>query len=114
MTEVLVRCVDPQRRDALVESARLVLSFVSVGSGPDFNHFDCRTGLRLVLSPLALSQGCHLAESAQELLEAVQAFGVDVQRVETPAAEISEDWLEWWNALPLASEKASDIELEIR
>lgn len=112
MTNVLVKCVKPVRRDALAESARLVLSFISVGSGPDFNHFDSRNGLCLELSAEALSRGCHLAESAQELLEAIQAFGVSVVRVKSESP-VSEDWKQWWEALPEKEERDYDIELEI-
>ena len=113
MTEVVVRCTDPVRRDALAETARLALAFISLGSGPDFQHFDSRNGLRVELSAKALENGCHLAESAQELLEAVQAFGVPIYRM---GAELkpSEVWAEWWQKLPPAESRESDIELEIR
>ncbi|HIB67666.1 MAG TPA: hypothetical protein EYO33_21840 [Phycisphaerales bacterium] len=113
MTEVVVRCIDPVRRDALAETARLALAFISVGSGPDFQHFDSRKGLRVELSARALENGCHLAESAQELLEAVQAFGVPIYRLESES-DVSEAWADWWQTLPLKEARETDIDLEIR
>lgn len=109
-----IRCVDPMRRDALEESARLALSFVAVASKPGFS-LDWRTGdLRLILSAAALHDGCYLPETAQQLLEAVQAFGVKVVRLERDSDEAApEEWTAWWSALPAWTERAFDLILEI-
>ena len=38
--------------------------------------------------------------SAGELLEAVQAFGVPIYRLESES-DVSEAWADWWQTLPL-------------
>lgn len=113
ITSVEVRCLNPLRRDALEEAARLVLSFVSVSSRPGY-RLDWRGGaLRLRLSPQALRDGCYLPESAQQLLEAAQSFGVHVVR-DTDQGDIPEEWESWWAQLPLANDSAFELSLEIR
>jgi hypothetical protein len=111
---VEIRCLDPQRRDALEESARLALSFVAVGSRPGF-RLNWRQGdLRLALSRTALQDGCYLPETAQQLLEAVQAFGVRVVRCEREGdGAVPEEWTQWWSALPAPDERSFDMVLEI-
>lgn len=109
-----VRCLTPQRRDALEESARLVLAFISVCSRPD-RHSDWQKNLRLTLSALALHDGCYLPESAQSLLEAVAAFGVQVCRQKKAGddSEPPEEWSQWWGELPFVDEHEFDLILEI-
>lgn len=108
-----VRCLAPQRRDALEESARLVLAFVSVCSRPD-RRSDWQKKLRLTLSAGALHDGCYLAESAQSLLEAVTAFGVQVCRQKAgDELDPPEEWSQWWGELPLVDEHKFDLVLEI-
>ena len=113
-SSVNIRCLDPLRRDALEESARLALSFVSVASRPGF-RLDWKEGaLRLTLSTAALLDGCYLPETAQQLLEAVQAFGVQVVRIERDGDEPApEEWTSWWSALPVGAEKTFDLSLDI-
>ena len=111
---VEIRCLDPQRRDALEESARLALAFVSVCSRPDRRLEWRRDKLRLTLTASALSDGCYLPESAQQLFEAVLAFGVPVVRRseagdEAPPAE----WVDWWEVLPEADDRTYEMTLEI-
>lgn len=109
-----VRCTDPYRRDALEEAARLTLSFVAVGSRPDFNFAWRNGGLRLVLSTHALEDGCYLPEAAQQLLEAVQAFGVPVVRLARGGDKpCPEEWLPWWSKLPQESEGDFNLILPI-
>ena len=113
-SSVHIRCLDPLRRDALEESARLALSFVSVASRPGF-HLNWKEGaLRLTVSTTALLDGCYLPETAQQLLEAVQAFGVQVVRVEREGDEPApEEWTNWWSALPVGVDKVFDLNLDI-
>lgn len=111
---VNIRCLDPLRRDALEEAARLALSFVSVASRPGFQLRWKEGDLRLTLSPSALLDGCYLPETAQQLLEAVQAFGVNVVRLERAGDEpVPEEWTAWWSALPAETERPFELNLEI-
>lgn len=111
---VEIRCLDPQRRDALEESARLALSFVAVASKPGYTLNWRDQGLRLALSTSALHDGCYLPETAQQLLEAVQAFGVAVVRWEREGDDPApEEWLEWWGRLAPREEKSYQMILEI-
>lgn len=113
-SSVNIRCVNPLRRDALEESARLALSFVSVASRPGFQLKWKEGELRLTLSTAALHDGCYLPETAQQLLEAVQAFGVHVVRLERDGDEPApEEWTRWWSALPVETERPYDLKLEI-
>lgn len=109
-----IRCLDPQRRDALEESARLVLAFVSACSRPGRRLQRPNEDLRLTLSSAALQDGCYLPESAQRLLEAVSAFGVEIRRREREGDEDpTQEWLEWWSGLSPADDKTFDLVLEI-
>jgi hypothetical protein len=111
---VEIRCLDPLRRDALEESARLALSFVAVASRPGFSLNWRDEGLRLTLSTAALHDGCYLPETALQLLEAVQAFGVKVVRLERDGDElVPEEWSQWWSSLPLGTEKSYQMVLDI-
>lgn len=114
MSRVLLKCVDPYRRDALEETARLALNFVTVTHGPGYPNFKACRDLTVHISWTALEQGCHLPDVAQELLEAVQAHGVKVQRVLDPEAEISPEWRDWWGGLPEAEEDEDALVLEMR
>ena len=111
---VEIRCSDPLRRDALEESARLALAFVSASSKPGRSLEWRKTGLQVSLTSTALHDGCYLPESAQQLFEALLAFGVPIVRREravdlAPPAE----WADWWNALPKADDTAFEMVLEI-
>lgn len=108
-----IRCTEPSRRDALEESARLALSFVSVASRPGFSLDWRRQALRLTLGVQALHDGCYLPDAAQQLLEAVQSFGVTIEREREETEPVPQEWTEWWSALPLESEKSFDLVLEI-
>jgi hypothetical protein len=111
---VEIRCADPQRRDALEESARLALSFVAVGSKPGFALNWRDEGLRVSLTTSALHDGCYLPETAQQLLEAVQAFGISVVRWEREGDDPApEEWAEWWGRLAERVEKPYEMVLEI-
>ena len=113
-SSVHIRCLDPQRRDALEESARLALSLVAVASRPGFSMKWREDALRLTLSTAALHDGCYLPETAQPLLEAVQAFGVKIVKIDREGDEPPpEEWTQWWAALPLAEEWSFEIVLDI-
>lgn len=113
-SSVDIRCVAPLRRDALEEAARLALSFVAVASKPGFSLDWRAQALRLTLSEAALRDGCYLPDSAQQLLEAVQAFGVVIEREPASASEpVAPEWTDWWSALPLSTEKSFDLVLEL-
>jgi hypothetical protein len=114
MKSVLVRCVAPERRDALEETARLALSFITLASGPDFPEFQSRRDLEVHLSVESLVEGCHLPDTAQELLEAVQAFGVSIKKVVSASVDVGEEWQAWWKTLDFATDRTFDLELEIR
>lgn len=114
MRTVVVRCVAPERRDALEETARLALSFISVGMGPEFPDFDCKSSLEVHLSSTALVEGCHLPDTAQDLLEAVQAFGVPVRKLKSKNDSTTDEWKNWWSTLEVAVDRDFDIELEVR
>lgn len=108
-----VSCLAPLRRDALEESARLVLSLVSVSSKPGFEFGWREGGLRLILTTNALEDGCYLPETAQQLLEAVQAFGIAVVRLEREGDKACpEEWKPWWDTLPAAQNK-DDVQLRL-
>jgi len=113
MKSVVVRCVSPQRRDALEEAARLALSFITLSTGPDFRDFNSRRDLEVHLSAEALLEGCHLPDTAQELLEAVQAYGVALRKVSTTGTDVGEEWEAWWESLEPVSDRVFDLELEI-
>lgn len=111
---VAVRCVAPLRRDALEEVARLVLSFVTVSTRPDSPEFKFHTDLELHLSATALVDGCHLPDTAQDLLDAVEAFGVSIRKVDSRSRAAGVEWQEWWDGLePVDPDREFDIELEI-
>lgn len=111
---VAVRCVAPQRRDALEEVARLALAFITLSMMPESKDFSCRTDLELHLSASALVDGCHLPDTAQDLLEAVEAFGVSIRRVDSRARVAAEEWQQWWEGLPQVDpDREFDLELEI-
>ena len=114
MSRVLLQCLDPERRDALEETARLALHFVTVTSGPGFPNFRASRDLAVRLSAVALIHGCHLPDMAQELLEAVEAHGIKIARVSRPSDEISPEWAQWWEELPEAAEEEFERVLEIR
>lgn len=114
VTRVLLKCVDPSRRDALEETARLALSFVTVTCGPGFPDFKASRDLAIHLTEVALRKGCHLPDVAQELLEAVQAHGVSILRGSEPGGEITPEWKDWWKTLPEAPEEEYSLVLEIR
>lgn len=106
-----IRCTAPQRRDALEESARLALAFLSVSARPGGRKLWQDQQLRMVLSVEALDQGCYLPEAAQELLEAVQAYGVAIARLpsESPPPD---EWSDWWYDLEEAG-SGGDSALEL-
>lgn len=106
-----IRCTDPQRRDALEESARLTLAFLSVSARPGGRKLWRDQQLRLVLSVEALHQGCYLPEAAQDLLEAIQAYGVSVTRLPSET-EPPTEWVEWWQELP-ETEPSDEAVLEL-
>lgn len=109
-----IRCVDPLRRDALEEAARLTLSFVSVASKPGYSLSWREGALRLTLSTAALHDGCYLPETAQPLLEAVQAFGVKVVRLAREGdLAAPEEWSAWWSLLPQEDEGSFELVLDI-
>ncbi len=109
-----IRCLDPQRRDALEESARLTLAFVSACSRPGRRGDWRNERLRLTLSSTALQDGCYLPESAQRLLEAVSAFGVEICRQEREGDDApTPEWAEWWSGLASTDDKGFDLVLEI-
>ena len=111
---VEVRCLEPLRRDALEEAARLVLSFVAVSSRPGRVPLWRDQSLRLTLSPAALHDGCYLADAAQQVLDAVQAFGIQVVRADSHSDEAPpEEWSQWWASLETAAEREFDLVLEI-
>lgn len=98
-----VRCTDPNRRDALEEAARLTLAFVAVSARPGGTRLWKDGQLRLVLSVKALHNGCYLAEAAQDLLEALQSYGVPVTKLEQEQ-DPPKEWEQWWKALPPATD----------
>ena len=112
---VEVRCLDPLRRDALEESARLALSFVAVASRPGYSLKWREGGLQVTLTTAALQDGCYLPEAAQQLLDAAQSFGVIVVGlVRTDDEPAPDEWAGWWSALPVQVEQAPfDLVLEI-
>lgn len=111
---VVIRCLAPQRRDALEEVARLVLSFVTISSGPDSLGLCAQTDLELHLSSAALTDGCHLPDTAQDLLDAVEAFGVAIRKADSNSLVGGEEWQEWWDGLESVDpNKVFDLELEI-
>lgn len=111
---VEIRCLDPQRRDALEESARLALAFVSVCSRPNRRLQWREDKLRLTLTAAALSDGCYLPESAQRLMDAVSAYGIEVRRqVRAGEGAPPPEWAELWESWELADEKAFELVLEI-
>lgn len=111
---VAVRCVAPERRDALEEVARLALSFITISMGPEAPDFDCRGGLEIQLSSNALIEGCHLPDTAQELLEAVQAFGVKIKKTCPNTRMAAAEWQEWWDGLETVDpDREFELELEI-
>lgn len=111
---ILISCLEPQRRDALEETARLALTFITVSTSPGYTKFKPTNSLEIHLSALALKTGCHLPDIAQDLLEAVQAFGVKVKRLSVFEESVSEEWREWWKSLPKVERETFDLELEIR
>lgn len=113
MRRVKISCHSPKRRDALEEAARLALAYVSVGTGPDFPDFVVNQALELHLSASALTEGCHLPETAMELLEAVQAFGIPVKKITDDSAVPTEEWSEFWSELGPVVPVAFHVELEI-
>ena len=111
---VAVRCVAPERRDALEEVARLALTFVTLSLGPEAPDFHCVGGLEVHISPSALIEGCHLPDTAQELLEAVQAFGVKIKKTCADTKVAAPEWQDWWSKLEvLDPNQEYDLELEI-
>lgn len=114
MDQIVISCLDPHRRDALEEAARLALSFMTVSTKPERLDFQPREQLQVHLSALALRNGCHLPDAAQELLEAVQAYGIPVKRLSVKNEAVGEEWLDWWKALPVVDRETFDLELEIR
>jgi hypothetical protein len=110
----LVCCLDPQRRDALEETARLALNFVTVTKGPGYSDFEVGRDIKVHLSELALKNGCYLPDSAQELLEGAQAHGVEILRVSDSDVEMSPEWESWWKSLAQATDDEFQIVLEIR
>ena len=114
MRRVLISCLEPQRRDALEETARLALTFVTVTTAPGYPDFKPSSNLEVHLSALALKLGCHLPDIAQDLLEAVQAFGIPIKRLSVNDESVSEEWLDWWRELPKVERETFDLELEIR
>lgn len=111
---VEIRCTEPRRRDALEESARLALSFVAAASKPGVSLNWREGALRLTLATAALHDGCYLPETAQQLLEAVQSFGIAIVRLERDDDEAApEEWTDWWSALPLGDEGSFETVLEI-
>jgi hypothetical protein len=91
----------------------LALAFVSVGHGPLFSDFQASRDLQLHLSLQALKEGCHLPETAQDLLEGLQAFGVAVVKTVDEEREPGVEWAAWWNGLETVTDRAFDLELDI-
>ena len=92
----------------------MALAFVSAASKPGRSLEWRKTSLRVSLTTAALHDGCYLPESAQQLFEAVLAFGVPVVRRseagdEAPPAE----WVDWWEVLPEADDRTYEMTLEI-
>lgn len=114
MTRIIeIRCIDPQRRDALEEAARLTLAFLSVSSQPGGQRMWKDQSLRLTLSVKALQNGCYLAKAAKSLLEALQRFGVPICKQESSSKPPSE-WSAWWQGLETASPDGEpDLVLDI-
>ncbi|MFA5508262.1 MAG: hypothetical protein WC314_06630 [Vulcanimicrobiota bacterium] len=114
MKRVVLKCLEPNCRDALESTARLALTFVTVTTGPGFSDFRAERDLQVHLSALALKDGCHLPDLAQELLEAVQAYGIVVQRAADE--EVPPEWADWWKELaPIEEAEGEDpLVLEIR
>ena len=111
---VVVKCLEPVCRDALEDTARLALTFVTVTTGPGYSDFKASRDLEVHLSPAALKEGCHLPDLAQELMEAVQAYGVRVFRIKSEI-EVSSEWADWWSSLPEVEEGDEDkVSVEIR
>lgn len=114
MKRVLLRCLEPDCRDALEETARLALTYITVTTTPGYSEFQAGRDLQVHLSAQALSDGCHLPEMAHDLLEALQAHGVVVARVADFEAELSEEWQDWWSELNEAAEFPADLVLDIK
>jgi hypothetical protein len=114
VSRVLVCCLEPERRDALEETARLALNFVTVTTGPGYSDFKASRDIKVHLSAVALRRGCHLPDMAQELLEAVQAHGIEILRAAQPEGEITPEWAQWWEELPQVDEEEFELVLEIR
>lgn len=112
--KVVVKCLKPVSRDALEDTARLALTFVTVTTGPGYSNFRASQNLEVHLSSAALKNGCHLPDLSQELMEAVQAYGIRILRIKGET-EVSSEWAEWWNELPEVEENEEDeLSLEIR
>lgn len=111
--KLLIRCSEPQRRDALEESARLALAFVVVGTSPGFADLKTERDLEIHLSAHSLQQGCYLPETAQDLLEAVQAFGVPIKKIAAEGESVPQEWAPWWDELPWADQTEFEKTLEI-
>ena len=94
--------------------ARLALAFVTLGSGPDFPRFRAGEAVELHLTAEALLWGCHLPETAQDLLEAVQAHGVSVVKIATSSDSLGEEWQPFWQDLDELVSSNFDIILEIQ
>lgn len=120
-------CLSPKRRDALEESGRLALSFISKFCSPDFFDPNFKELITITLDTPALKDGCYLADSAQVMLEAVQAYGVKIGRrlpqnlsgqgdVATLnlKVDIPDEWREWWLKLPIVGDSTADLVIEIR
>ncbi|MCA9781446.1 MAG: hypothetical protein KC800_32235 [Candidatus Eremiobacteraeota bacterium] len=111
---VAIKCLTPVCRDALEDAARLALTFVTVTTTPGYSDFKASRDLELHLSARALKDGCHLPDLAQELMEAVQAYGIPVFRTEAEG-EVSPEWSDWWNRLPeVEGSDEFELSLEIR
>ncbi len=111
---VEIRCLDPQRRDALEESARLALAFVSVCSRPDRRLEWRQDKLRLTLTASALSDGCYLPESAQRLMDAATAYGIEIRRKERDGdGDPPAEWASLWETWAPSDDKTFELVLEI-
>lgn len=112
---ILIRCTAPRRRDALEETARLALNFVDLAFGPEFPELKASEHIQIHLTALALVKGCHLPETAQDLLEAVQVFGVPIKRIVEPEEEtLEEEWSEWWRNLETTGPTEFDMVIDIK
>ena len=123
---VNIRCLAPKRRDALEESGRLALSFISKFCTPEFFEPNIPDRLSVTLATPALKDGCYLADSAQVMLEAVQAYGVKIGR-KLPQSlsgqgdvatlnlkeDLPDEWRAWWLKLPIVGDTEADLVIEI-